>query len=240
MWTTKEFRFTVVSLRWFQSAGNCLTCGISKNKGHHTTDGRRNRKVSMCKIRWLRAKALSRRHGRQRDTVDRRRCHGRRLEPNNANASSSFELSEQEFCREVTQHDDDDDDDDGGDPLDRSGRQKVVDKSCVVCGCHRHFDSYGDRICWCDSCRDIELPWEMIRSLRLKNNIYYISDEDDHCAICGCRQHVDDVGDRTCWCDACSQSFPWQSAWRNIVKTKQQSVLLPSDDGDVSHRKEEE
>jgi hypothetical protein len=82
----------------------------------------------MCKIRWLRAKALSRRHGRQRDTVDRRRCHGRRLEPNNANASSSFELSEQEFCREVTQHDDDDDDDDGGDPLDRSGRQKSSTK----------------------------------------------------------------------------------------------------------------
>jgi hypothetical protein len=210
----------------FNRAGNCLNCG--KSRRGHPTDGSKLQ-VSMCKIRWLRAHRGVPHHGSRRDTVDRRR-HGRH-EQNNANASTSFALLEQEFCREIT-HD--------GDQFDRS-RQPKVDNSCVVCGCHRHFDSYGDRTCWCDSCDfDFELPWEKIKSLRLENNIRHSSD-DDHCEICGCSQHVDDVGDRTCWCDACSQSFPWQSAWTNFVNSKQQSVLSPSNDGDlVSHCQQEE
>jgi hypothetical protein len=247
-----------------------LNCG--KSRRGHPTDGSK-RQVSMCKIRWLRA------HGRP---YHGSRRHGR-LEQSNANASSFALLEQQEFCREII-HDDD--------QFDRS-RQPKVDNSCVVCGCHRHYDSYGDRTCWCDSCDfDFELPWEKIKSLRLANNIRHSSDDDhgcvvcgchrhydsygdrtcwcdscdfdfklpwemikslrlennirhssddDHCEICGCSQHVDDVGDRTCWCDACSQSFPWQSAWTNFVNSKQQSVLSPSNDGDsVSHCQQQE
>jgi hypothetical protein len=263
----------------FNKSGNCLSCGKSKKRGHPTHGSKR---LSLCKIRWLREQGRPY-HGRRRDTVDRRH-HGRHKQ-NNAKASTSFALLEQqEFCREIT-HD--------GDQFDRS--RPKVGNGCVVCGCHRHFDSYGDRTCWCDSCDfdfellwekikslrlannirhssdddhgcvvcgcyrhydsygdrtcwcdscdfDFELPWEKIKSLRLANNIRHSSD-DDHCEICGCSQHVDDVGDRTCWCDACSQSFPWQSTWTNIVKSKQQSVLVlsPSNDGDsVSHCKQEE
>ena len=64
---------------------------------------------------------------------------------------------------------------------------------CYKCGCSRHVDEVGDRICWCDEC--------------------LTSTEYGECYMCGCSRHVDEVGDRICWCDECD-SLDWESLWK--------------------------
>ena len=58
------------------------------------------------------------------------------------------------------------------------------------------------------------------KSIHAKN--YYDMNKTDaadyltkygECYKCGCSRHVDEVGDRICWCDECD-SLDWESLWK--------------------------
>ena len=36
------------------------------------------------------------------------------------------------------------------------------------------------------------------------------ADSAMNCAYCGCSRHVDDVGNRVCWCQECDASYDWE------------------------------
>jgi len=62
-------------------------------------------------------------------------------------------------------------------------------QGCLVCGCSSEFDSFGDRICFCDSCQ-----------------------------LHGCQPTVDDVeltnhGNETFRCNSCETTLPQAETW---------------------------
>jgi len=60
---------------------------------------------------------------------------------------------------------------------------------CNRCGCSNRMDEVGDRICWCESCR---------------NGCFYIR---DYCFNCSCVEEYDAYsGEKLCYCEPCQQS----------------------------------
>jgi hypothetical protein len=68
----------------------------------------------------------------------------------------------------------------------------------MTCGCSAEKDSYGDRICGCDTCKvkggcfifELKVP-----KLQRKKE----------CRTCGCSAEKDSYGDRICGCDSCKK-----------------------------------
>ena len=46
---------------------------------------------------------------------------------------------------------------------------------------------------------------------------------EGECPVCGCNEHVDDFGDRRCWCDACEQMFDWEASWKPIWRNMEEN-----------------
>jgi len=72
-----------------------------------------------------------------------------------------------------------------------SDDESTFSDECQVCGCSCEFDSFGDRVCWCDSC---QLSGCAYRGMSINRN---------GCLVCGCSSELDSFGDRICWCDSC-------------------------------------
>lgn len=112
---------------------------------------------------------------------------------------------------------------------------------CQVCGCSRHVDEFGDRVCWCDACHDIDWSAEREREGRWYS---YEQEQEDlryeqqklwssleypsstcPCPVCGFSRHVDIHGDRVCWCDSC-RTMDWKAngaaaaIWRGRVESR--------------------
>ena len=70
-----------------------------------------------------------------------------------------------------------------------------------------------------------------------KNNINHKKDVSqciDNGCRCGCLHHVDEVGDRICWCTTCDLSDEdWQEAWKPIWSNM--AKLRLSDKADESN-----
>lgn len=73
----------------------------------------------------------------------------------------------------------------------------VGPSECLVCGCSRHVDDYGDRILWCGPCKEVTLN-------EMQHQFYSNPHQSTH-GVCGCSRHVDDYEDRICWCDSCKE-----------------------------------
>ena len=62
---------------------------------------------------------------------------------------------------------------------------------CIRCGCSAEKDEYGDRICYCATCRHIGGCFR----IEYKKNM--------ECITCGCSAEKDKYGDRICYCATC-------------------------------------
>jgi hypothetical protein len=60
---------------------------------------------------------------------------------------------------------------------------------CNRCGCFSRLDNFGDRVCWCEACKD---------------GCIYIK---DHCYNCDCLEEYDAyTGEKVCFCESCLQT----------------------------------
>ena len=64
---------------------------------------------------------------------------------------------------------------------------------CLTCGCSAEKDEYGDRICYCDTCKARGGCFILQLAQKKKPG----------CLRCGCSQTKDEYGDRVCYCDTC-------------------------------------
>ena len=72
--------------------------------------------------------------------------------------------------------------------------KKIVQNNfigCIRCGCSAEKDEYGDRICYCATCRHIGGCFR----IEFKKNM--------ECVTCGCSAEKDSFGDRICYCATC-------------------------------------
>jgi len=92
-----------------------------------------------------------------------------------------------------------------------------LDGHCKKCGFSQHVDEVGDRVCWCDTCGDT-FDWELaVREAIISRRSRDVDKQlDGHCEKCGCSQHVDEVGDRVCWCDTCGDTIDWELVVREM------------------------
>ena len=65
---------------------------------------------------------------------------------------------------------------------------------CIRCGCSAEKDEYGDRICYCATCRHIGGCFRIV----FKKNT--------ECITCGCSAEKDEYGDRICYCATCKDN----------------------------------
>ena len=75
-------------------------------------------------------------------------------------------------------------------------KECIAKTECITCGCSAEKDEYGDRICYCATCKYrggcIIIKWN--KSL-LKE-----------CITCGCSAEKDEYGDRICYCATCKDN----------------------------------
>ena len=85
----------------------------------------------------------------------------------------------------------------------RKGRRR----GCARCGNMKYSSG---KWCPCNGFRADGTP--------IKSGVNTTDATDDltkygECYKCGCSRHVDEVGDRICWCDECD-SLDWESLWK--------------------------
>lgn len=68
---------------------------------------------------------------------------------------------------------------------------------CITCGCSAEKDKYGDRICYCATCKYrggcIIVQWNKPKPIITE------------CITCGCSAEKDEYGDRICYCATCKE-----------------------------------
>ena len=113
-----------------------------------------------------------------------------------------------------------------------------ADGSCVVCGKKRvegykkpdhptisrrgrNGRTWQVTACWADKktfgYRNHQRS-QMMKNESQKYQTYENEVENialDGCFDCGCIRHVDEYGDRVCWCDSCDR-IDWEKEWRPI------------------------
>jgi len=95
---------------------------------------------------------------------------------------------------------------------------------CITCGCSAEKDKYGDRICYCATCKYrggcIIVQWNKPKPIITE------------CITCGCSAEKDEYGDRICYCATCKErggciivqwnkSIPKLSSTTNITRASQ-------------------
>ena len=68
---------------------------------------------------------------------------------------------------------------------------------CITCGCSAEKDEYGDRICYCATCK------ERGGCIIIKFNKFKPIHRE--CITCGCSAEKDEYGDRICYCASCKE-----------------------------------
>lgn len=64
---------------------------------------------------------------------------------------------------------------------------------CLTCGCSAEKDKFGDRICFCDTCK-------------VRGGCFVVKYKAPGCLICGCSAEKDSYGDKICYCDSCKNT----------------------------------